>query len=92
MNYTYFIYLSERRFRTKFDLEYSDWEDYAWYATMISIGPSLFTQLKFTCSKSAVEILEKGVKYEKQQKHQNDVNEVVQLFLLSILIIFHAFF
>ena len=44
-------------------------------------------QLTFTCSNSTTETLEKGVKYVQslQLKHQNDVIEVVLVFLLLTL-------
>ena len=44
-------------------------------------------QLTFTCSNSTIETLEKGVKYVQslQLKHQNDVIEVVLVFLLLTL-------
>ena len=44
------------------------------------------TQLIFTCSNSTIETLEKDVKYV------NDVNNVVLVFLLLTLNIFHVFF
>ena len=44
------------------------------------------TQLTFTCSNSTVETLEKGVKYF------DDVNDVVLVFSLLTLNIFHTFF
>ena len=51
------------------------------------------TQLTFTCSKSTIITLEKGVKFVQsyQWKHQNDVIDVVLLFLLLTLNIFHIF-
>ena len=44
-------------------------------------------QLTFTCSNSTTETSEKGVKYVQslQLKHQNDVIEVVLVFLLLTL-------
>ena len=44
----------------------------------------MVTQLTFTCSKSAIDTLEKGVKYVHihQLKHQNDAIDVVLVFLL----------
>ena len=52
-----------------------------------------FAQLKFTCSNLTIETLGKGVKYvqSKQKKHQNDVNDVVMVFLLLTLNIFDTF-
>ena len=56
------------------------------------------SQLIITCSKSAIEIIEKIVKYPQSQqwKHRNDVIEViidaVLVFLLLTLNIFHTFF
>ena len=52
-----------------------------------------FTQLKFTCSNLTIETPGKGVKYvqSKQKKHQNDVNDVVMVFLLLTLNIFDTF-
>ena len=40
----------------------------------------------FTCSKSAIETLEKGVKYvqSKQLKHQNEVIDFVNILLLTL--------
>ena len=53
--------------------------------------PSLLT---FTCSKSAMETTEKGVKYLKSWplEHQNDVNYVALVFLLLTLNRFQHFF
>ena len=53
------------------------------------------SQLIFTCLNSTVETLEKGVKYiqNQQWKHQNDdVNEVVLVFLLLTVNIVYVFF
>ena len=48
-------------------------------------------QLKFTCSYSTTETLEKGVCSKLAIKHQNDVTDVVLVFLLLTLNIFHKF-
>ena len=50
-------------------------------------------QLTFTCSKSILETLQKGGKYNqsKHKKHQNKVNNVVLVFLLLTLNISHTF-
>ena len=50
--------------------------------------------LIFTYSKSTIETLEKDVKYvqSQQYKHQNDATDVVLVFLLLTLNIFHTFF
>ena len=48
-------------------------------------------QLKFTCSYSTIETLEKGVCSKLAIKHQNDVTDVVLVFLLLTLNIFHKF-
>ena len=50
--------------------------------------------LTFTCSNLTTEILERYVKYvqSRQQKHRNNVNDVVLVFLLLTLNIFHTFF
>ena len=47
-----------------------------------------------TCSKATVETLEKVVKYVKsyQAKYENDVNDVILVFLSLTLNIFHVFF
>ena len=52
------------------------------------------TQLTLICSKSTTETLGKRAKYIQslQQKHQNDACDVVLVFLLLTLNIFHAFF
>ena len=47
------------------------------------------TQLTFTFSKSAIETLEKGVKYVKV--NDNDVIDVVLVFLMLTLNIFYLF-
>ena len=49
-------------------------------------------QLTFTCSKSKIETLEKGVKYVQslQQKYQNVIDAVL-VFLLLTLNLFHIF-
>ena len=54
----------------------------------------LHVQLTFTCSNSAIETLEKGVRYvqSKQQKHQNGATVVVLVFLFLTFNIFHVFF
>ena len=51
-------------------------------------------QLTFTCSKSTIVALEKGVKYVQslQYKHQNDVIDFALVFLLPTLNTFHSFF
>ena len=53
----------------------------------------MITQLTFNCSKSTIEIVEKGVRYVQsyQQKHQNDVIDVFLLLLFLTLNIFHIF-
>ena len=45
-----------------------------------------------TCSKSTIKSLEKGVKHVKvnNKKHQNDVNDVILVFLLTLNIL-HTF-
>ena len=52
------------------------------------------TKLTFTCSKSTIETLEKGVKYVQKntKKYQNDAIDVVLMSLLLTLNIFHTFF
>ena len=52
------------------------------------------TAITVTCLKSAIETLEEGVKYVQdwQLKHQNNVNDVVLVFLLLTLNILHTFF
>ena len=52
------------------------------------------TQLTFTCAELTIETLEKGVKYVQswQQKHQNEVNDIVLVFLFLTLNIFYTFF
>ena len=51
------------------------------------------TQVIFTCSNSTIETLEKGVKYvQSQKKHQNDAIDVVLVFLILPLNIFHTIF
>ena len=49
--------------------------------------------LTFTCSNLTTEILERYVKYvqSRQQKHRKNVNDVVLVFLLLTLNIFHTF-
>ena len=51
----------------------------------IVVFKSSTTQLTFTCSKSAIETLEKDLKYvkKKQKKHQNDVDVVLLVLLLT---------
>ena len=53
----------------------------------------LTSQQTFTGSKSTIETLERGVKYVQSQqlKHQNAVIDVVLIFLLLTLNIFHTF-
>ena len=64
----------------------------------ISIKHWGHTKLTFTCSKLTIEKLEKGVEYvhkktPKLTKNlQNDVNDVVLVFLLLRLNIFYTFF
>ena len=54
---------------------------------------ALSAQLTFTCPKSTIETLEKGVKYDQSsQGHQNDSNDVILVSLLLTLNIFHTFF
>ena len=50
------------------------------------------SQLAFTFSKSTLKALEKGVRYVQsyQQKHQDGVIDVVLVFLLLTLTIFHS--
>ena len=54
---------------------------------IMMILPPIHTQLTFTCSMPTTETIEKHEKYV-QQKHQNDVNGVVLMFLLLTLKIF----
>ena len=51
----------------------------------------IVTQPVFTCSKLTIETLEQVVKYfqSQHQRHQNDANGVVLVFLLLTLNIFH---
>ena len=53
----------------------------------------LISQQTFNGSKSTIETLERGVKYVQSQqlKHQNAVIDVVLVFLLLTLNIFHTF-
>ena len=51
----------------------------------------IFAQLRFTCSKSTRETLGKGVKCSKLTKHENDVFEVVLVFLFLTVNIFYTF-
>ena len=50
-------------------------------------------QLAFTCSKSQIKALEKGVKYVQsyQYKHLNDINGLVLVFLLLLWTYFTSF-
>ena len=59
-----------------------------------SRGGSVSTQLRFTCSKSTTETLEKDTNCVQsyKYKHQSDVNGVVLVFLLLILNIFPPIF
>ena len=59
----------------------------------MDLNKGIPTQLVFTCSKSTLETLEKGVRYVQcyQKKHQKDVIDVL-VFLLLTLNIFHTFF
>ena len=52
----------------------------------LNLFSSADDQLTFACSKLTVETLEKGL------KHVSDVNDVVLVFLLLTLNIFHTFF
>ena len=52
------------------------------------------TKQRFTCSKSAIETLAIGVEYaqSEQKRHQNDIIDIVLVFLLLTLNMFHIFF
>ena len=56
--------------------------------------PLQVTQLTFDCSNSTIETLEKGVKYVQslQYKHQNDIIDVILVFLWLTLNILYIFF
>ena len=60
----------------------------------MNLNKGIPTQLVFTCSKSILETLEKvGDMFSvNKKKHQNDVIDVVLVFLLLTLNIFHTFF
>ena len=51
-------------------------------------------QCAFTCSKSATETVEQSMKsvQSQEQRHQNNVNNVIVMSLLLILNRFHALF
>ena len=56
----------------------------------INVTNSVLTQTKFTCSNSTIVTLEKVVKFV--QTHQNFIIDVILMFLLLTLNIFHALF
>ena len=58
------------------------------------VALKVVTQFTFTFSKSTIETLEKGVEHilNEKQANQNDVNDVVLVFLLLTTNIFHTFF
>ena len=63
---------------------------------IIPLGPTLAaspSQLRFTCSKSTIETLEKAVKYNHDKSTRTiDVIDAVLVFLLLTLNIFNTFF
>ena len=56
----------------------------------INVTNLVLTQTKFTCSNSTIETLEKVVKFV--QTRQNFIIDVILMFLLLTLNIFHALF
>ena len=61
----------------------------AWYKTYLGV----LHKLAFTCSKSTIETPEKACNMVKvNNKNNRDINDVVILFLLLTLNIFHTFF
>ena len=99
MNLNIFCFKPSRKYMSK-AINKNTWQKYRILCRMRSEkGRTTFSrksferaQLTFTCSESTIETLEKGAKYgqSSEWKHQNDVIDVVQVFLLT-LNMFHHF-